>query len=114
MKKEITKIDNKYSIEIVDNGSTVNLLRYDEDWFENHPQGKVFIAVASKITELEQKVDDMKCCTNCVYGKGSHDCNYPDAMYTNTFGHSCNKWEFLAGHSRNKELKLKENENGNK
>jgi len=67
---EIIKIDNKYSIEIFDNGGMVGIKRYNIPWIENHPQGKVFIAVAYKIEKLEKEIERL--------GDILEDLNYED------------------------------------
>lgn len=58
--KEVIEIDAKYQIQINDHGATVDLLRYNEPWFQNHPQGKVFIVTAYKIEKLDLENKKLK------------------------------------------------------
>lgn len=56
MTSEIIHIDERYSIRIIDRGKQVDLLRYGEEWCNNHPQAKVFIAVASELEKLRDQL----------------------------------------------------------
>ena len=64
---EIINIDNKYQIEIINRGESVNLLRYNEKWVENPPQSKVLIAIAYEIEKLRNDLAECDLC--CVTSK---------------------------------------------
>ncbi len=53
METEVFKIDEKYSIQIRNNGTYVDLLRCGESWQVANP-GKVWIAVAYKIERFDE------------------------------------------------------------
>jgi hypothetical protein len=91
---EIIKIDNKYSIQINNNGATVDLLRHNEPWIIDHPQAKVLIATAYEIEgmrndnkELQAIVSKLKNCANCNY--------FPrfSTEYCKTCGEDFKQWE---------------------